>query len=146
MQRGRQGRHPAFGECPPPLTSIYDTPNWLQMRFTKPILLAVVAIALATYASDRFAMSTPDEAMQCCDTMPCSSHGFYWLSTNKEHNSSAALFIFQLLRSVVYSIFEHSRHKAIRAVDCALLYSSGRDLLGKVEAGVERPCRDGVSS
>jgi hypothetical protein len=74
------------------------------MRFTKPILLAVVAIALATYASDRFAMSTPDEAMQCCDTMPCSSHGFYWLSTNKEHNSSAALFIFQLLRSVVHSI------------------------------------------
>jgi len=45
------------------------------MRFIKPILLSLMAIALATYASDCFAMSTPDEAMQCCDSMPCSAHG-----------------------------------------------------------------------
>jgi len=44
------------------------------MRLTKPILLAVMAIALATYALDCLAMSTPDAAMQCCDTMPCSAH------------------------------------------------------------------------
>src|SRR5881296_3659378 len=44
------------------------------MRFTKSVLLAVMAIALATYASDCFAMSTPEQAMQCCDSMPCSSH------------------------------------------------------------------------
>jgi len=45
------------------------------MRFAKPILQAVVAIALVAYAFDCFAMSTPEQAMQCCDTMPCSSHG-----------------------------------------------------------------------
>src|SRR5467141_904949 len=45
------------------------------MRFTKPILLAMVAIALAMYALDCLAMSTPEQAMQCCDSMPCSSHG-----------------------------------------------------------------------
>jgi hypothetical protein len=44
------------------------------MRFAKLILLAVMAIAFATYAFDCLAMSTPDAAMQCCDTMPCSSH------------------------------------------------------------------------
>jgi hypothetical protein len=44
------------------------------MRFAKPILLVVMAIVLATYAFDCLAMSAPDQAMQCCDTMPCSSH------------------------------------------------------------------------
>jgi hypothetical protein len=45
------------------------------MRFPKLILLAVLAIALASYAFDCLAMSTPEQAMQCCDSMPCSSHG-----------------------------------------------------------------------
>jgi hypothetical protein len=45
------------------------------MRFAKPLLLTVMAIAFATYAFDCLAMSTPDAAMQCCDTMHCSSHG-----------------------------------------------------------------------
>jgi hypothetical protein len=44
------------------------------MRLAKPILMAVIAITLAAYAFDCLAMSTPEEAMQCCDTMPCSSH------------------------------------------------------------------------
>ena len=47
----------------------------LRTRFTKPMLLAVVAIALAVYAFDCLAMSTPEQAMQFCDSMPCSSHG-----------------------------------------------------------------------
>jgi hypothetical protein len=45
------------------------------MRFAKPLLLTVMAIAFATYAFDCLAMSTPDAAMQCCDTMSCSSRG-----------------------------------------------------------------------
>src|SRR5882672_5366839 len=45
------------------------------MRFAKPILLAVMVVAFATYAFDCLAMSTPEQAMQCCDSMPCSSHG-----------------------------------------------------------------------
>jgi hypothetical protein len=45
------------------------------MRFIRPILLALMAIAFATYAFDCLAMPTPDAAMQCCDMMHCSSHG-----------------------------------------------------------------------
>jgi hypothetical protein len=44
------------------------------MRLVKPILMAVMAIALAVYAFDCLAMSTPEDAMQCCDSMPCASH------------------------------------------------------------------------
>ncbi|HUC55603.1 MAG TPA: hypothetical protein VMR90_16245 [Candidatus Cybelea sp.] len=45
------------------------------MRFIKPLLLTVMASSLATYAFACSAMSTPDAAMQCCSTMPCSSDG-----------------------------------------------------------------------
>jgi hypothetical protein len=45
------------------------------MRFAKPILMALMALALAVYAFECLAMSTPEDAMQCCDSMPCSSHG-----------------------------------------------------------------------
>src|SRR5437016_1659413 len=45
------------------------------MRLIRLTLLAVMAIAFATYAFDCLAMVTPDTAMQCCDTMPCASHG-----------------------------------------------------------------------
>src|SRR2546429_6054904 len=45
------------------------------MSFIRPILLAVMTVAFATYAFDCLAMSTPAAATQCCDSMPCSSHG-----------------------------------------------------------------------
>jgi hypothetical protein len=45
------------------------------MRIGRSILMAVVALALAAYGIDCPATSTPDEAMQCCDSMPCSPHG-----------------------------------------------------------------------
>lgn len=53
------------------------------MRFTKSIFLAVMVIAFAAYAFDCLAMSTPEAAMQCCETMHCSSHGH-------EHSQNAA--------------------------------------------------------
>ena len=43
----------------------------------KPILVAVVAIALSAYASECFAMATPQQAMQCCKSMHCASHGHH---------------------------------------------------------------------
>ena len=46
-----------------------------MMRLPKPIFVAVLALALAAYAFDCGAMMTPEQAMECCDTMPCSSHG-----------------------------------------------------------------------
>jgi hypothetical protein len=45
------------------------------MHLARPILMAALVIALAAYAFDCPAMSTPDEAMQCCDSMPCPSQG-----------------------------------------------------------------------
>jgi hypothetical protein len=40
----------------------------------RPILVALIAFALAGYAADCSPVVTPDEAMQCCDSMPCASH------------------------------------------------------------------------
>jgi hypothetical protein len=47
-----------------------------MMRLAKPILLAVLTVALAAYAFDCGA-TTPEQAMQCCNSMPCSSHGHH---------------------------------------------------------------------
>ena len=45
------------------------------MRGLKSVLFVVMMIALAAYAIDCGAMTTPDEAMQCCKSIPCHSHG-----------------------------------------------------------------------
>jgi hypothetical protein len=47
------------------------------MRFYKSILVLVIAVAVMVYAFDCSAMTTPDEAMQCCNSMPCSPHGHH---------------------------------------------------------------------
>ena len=44
------------------------------MRLTSPFLLAIVALALTSYAVDCSAIPTPEAAMHCCASMPC-SHG-----------------------------------------------------------------------
>jgi hypothetical protein len=44
------------------------------MRFGKSVLLLAFAAALATYAVDCSAMNTPEQAMQCCGSMPCPPH------------------------------------------------------------------------
>jgi hypothetical protein len=45
------------------------------MRIAKPILMVVLAVALAAYVFDCSAMATPEQAMQCCNSMPCAPHG-----------------------------------------------------------------------
>lgn len=45
------------------------------MRAAKSILMVLLALALAAYAFDCSAMATPEQAMQCCNSMPCASHG-----------------------------------------------------------------------
>jgi hypothetical protein len=47
----------------------------MVMRLARPIFLSILTVVLAAYAFDCGAMTTPEQAMQCCDTMPCSSHG-----------------------------------------------------------------------
>jgi hypothetical protein len=48
-----------------------------MMRLGKPIFLALLAVALAAYAFDCGAATTPEQAMQCCNSMACSSHGHH---------------------------------------------------------------------
>src|SRR5258708_10479053 len=43
-----------------------------MMRLVKPFFLAVLGFALAAYGFDCGATMTPEEAMQCCGSMPCS--------------------------------------------------------------------------
>jgi hypothetical protein len=44
------------------------------MGFVRHVLLAVLTFAVAAYASDCGGMTTPEQAMQCCNSMRCSSH------------------------------------------------------------------------
>jgi hypothetical protein len=41
------------------------------------VLLTSLAVALAAYAFDREAATTPEQAVQCCNSMHCSSHGHH---------------------------------------------------------------------
>jgi hypothetical protein len=48
------------------------------MRFVRAVLLVVTAVALAAYGFDCLAMTAPEQAMQCSNSMPCmpnSHHG-----------------------------------------------------------------------
>src|SRR5438270_5074188 len=45
------------------------------MRFVKPIFVIAFVVALAAYSFDCRAAMTPEQAMKCCDSMPCSSQG-----------------------------------------------------------------------
>src|SRR5262249_52396841 len=44
------------------------------MRLIRAIFAVALAAGLALYSLDCFAASTPDDAMQCCDNMPCPQH------------------------------------------------------------------------
>jgi len=41
---------------------------------TKRVMPSVLTVALAFYALDCVGMTTPEQAMQCCNSMRCSSH------------------------------------------------------------------------
>lgn len=68
---------PILSKQPVCLTCREHTPNLVEMRFARPVLIAVLAVALAAYAFDCGAMTTPEQAMQCCNSMPCSSQGHH---------------------------------------------------------------------
>src|SRR5229473_3319462 len=44
------------------------------MSIAGSILLLALAAALANYAVDCSAVNTPEQAMQCCGSMPCPPH------------------------------------------------------------------------
>jgi hypothetical protein len=45
------------------------------MHLVKPVFLVAFVVALAAYSFDCGAAMTPEQAMKCCDSMPCSSQG-----------------------------------------------------------------------
>src|SRR5689334_4502198 len=45
------------------------------MRLVRAILVALVGTAIVAYVVDCSGMTTPAEAMKCCQSMPCSSSG-----------------------------------------------------------------------
>lgn len=47
------------------------------MRFARPVLIAVMGVALGAYAFDCAPMTDVEQAMQCCDSMDCASHGHH---------------------------------------------------------------------
>src|SRR5437660_12515590 len=49
----------------------------MGMCFARPVLLSALTVALAAYALDCSAMTTPEQAMQCCNSMRCSSHAHH---------------------------------------------------------------------
>ena len=56
------------------LTQACTGPSLLMMRVAKTVLVAVALAALFAYALDCSASVTPEDAIQCCQSMPCSSH------------------------------------------------------------------------
>jgi hypothetical protein len=46
---------------------------WLAKR----AYIAALIVALATFALDCAGMTTPEQAMQCCNSMHCPSHGHH---------------------------------------------------------------------
>jgi hypothetical protein len=57
------------------LTQALEAFSLVEMRLAKQILRLALVAAIAGYAMDCGAMTTPEQATQCCDTMHCSSHG-----------------------------------------------------------------------
>jgi hypothetical protein len=47
----------------------------VKMHLVKSIFLVALVVALAAYSFDCGAAMTPEQAMKCCDSMPCSSQG-----------------------------------------------------------------------
>jgi len=89
------------------------------MRLAKPILLAVLTLALAAYAFDCGA-TTPEQAMACCNSMPCSSHGHHGQDCCKTMPAMHAPFVqTSFISGISYS-------PAVVAVLSTLVESPGR--------------------
>ena len=74
-------RHPRrmtpCSRLPNSLTLTRMARSLVKVRFARSVLVAVLGLALAAYAFDCGGTTTPEQAMQCCNSMPCSSHGHH---------------------------------------------------------------------
>lgn len=79
---------------PGDLTRLFrSSSNLLSMCRAKPILALLITVTLAAYASDCFAMASPEEAMDCCQHMSCSSHGNSAQDCCQNMQSTQVLFV-----------------------------------------------------
>jgi len=49
----------------------------VRMRLVRSILVVAIGLLLGVYVFDCEAMTTPDQAMKCCGSMPCAPHGHH---------------------------------------------------------------------
>jgi hypothetical protein len=72
------------------------------MRFAKLTLVAVIAVLLAAYAFDCDSLTTPEQAMECCNSMPCSTQGHHGQDCCKTMPSMYSPFV---QASTVHAVF-----------------------------------------
>jgi hypothetical protein len=101
------------------------------MRLFRPILMLALVVALAAYALDCGAMTTPEQAMQCCSSMPCAPHGHDGQDCCKDMPSMHAPFV-----------------QSVSAQSTPQLHAIGADLTALQASGLTRPDRgtSGVGS
>ncbi|HET6842127.1 MAG TPA: hypothetical protein VFK06_10660 [Candidatus Angelobacter sp.] len=65
------------------------------MQKARPILVVLIAVVLAAYASDCSAMASSEQAMQCCQSMgmECASHGLSAMDCCSSMQSAQAPFV-----------------------------------------------------
>lgn len=66
----------------------------LLMNPARTILVALVGLALTAYASDCMDTASPEQSMQCCQSMSCASHGHTSEDCCKSMQSVHAPFMF----------------------------------------------------
>jgi hypothetical protein len=63
------------------------------MLLARRVLFVALVVALATYVLNCAGMTTPEQAMQCCNSMPCSSQGHHGQDCCKTMPSMHAPFV-----------------------------------------------------
>jgi hypothetical protein len=100
-----------------------------MMRLAMPIVLAVLAVSLVAYAFDCDAATTPEQAMQCCNSMSCSSHAHQaqdccktmpsmhapFVQPSSVHGVSTSLLVFAVLPATGKSHAVDSANRVIAA-------------------------------
>src|SRR3984957_6510688 len=90
------------------------------MHSIRPLFVAILAVALGAYAFDCEAATTPEQAMQCCKSMHCSSHGHHGQDCCKTMPAMHAPFVqTSFISGISYS-------PAVVAVLSTLVESPGR--------------------
>ncbi len=97
--------HTSSEDMPVGLTGRQNTSNLIAVSLAKPILPALLVVALAAYAFNCEAATNPEQAMQCCNSMPCSSSGHHGQDCCKTMPAMHAPFVQpSSVRGVFYSL------------------------------------------